>query len=124
MLCEESVTTDGGVVMGSGAGPTELYPNGDESVDDVGRENVFVLNDTREALSHDGSEHNSVSEPKRFFFFCSFLGFRTDRSARTCGFFNQHQKPEHYESVTYGKTIRGLERSDTENRNNYVYPNP
>lgn len=60
VLCQESMTTEG-VVVGSGAGPTELYPNGDESVDDVGRENVFVLNDTREALSHDGSEHNSVS---------------------------------------------------------------
>lgn len=62
VLCQESITTEGGVVVGSGAGPTELYPNGEESVDDVGRENVFVLNDTREALSHDGSEHNSVSE--------------------------------------------------------------
>lgn len=60
VLCQESITTEGGVVVGSGAGPTELYPNGDEGVDDVGRENVFVLNDTREALSHDGSEHNSV----------------------------------------------------------------
>lgn len=59
---QESITTEG-AMMGSGAGPTELYPNGDEAaaVDDVGRENLFVLNDTREALSHDGSEHNSVS---------------------------------------------------------------
>lgn len=60
VLCQESITTEG-VAVGSGAGPTELYPNGDDGVDDVGRENVFVLNDTREALSHDGSEHNSVS---------------------------------------------------------------
>lgn len=62
VLCQDSITTEGGVVVGSGAGPTELYPNGDEGIDDVGRENVFVLNDTREALSHDGSEHNSVSQ--------------------------------------------------------------
>lgn len=55
------MTTDGAVAAGSGAGPTELYPSGDESADDVGRENVFAPNDTREALSHDGSEHNSVS---------------------------------------------------------------
>lgn len=61
VLCQESITTEGGVLVGSGAGPTELYPNGDEGAEDVGRENVFVLNDTREALSHDGSEHNSVS---------------------------------------------------------------
>lgn len=61
VMCQEAITTEGGVVVGSGAGPTELYPN-DESADDVGRENVFVLNDTREALSHDGSEHNSVSQ--------------------------------------------------------------
>jgi len=61
VLCQESITTEGGVVVGSGAGPTELYPSGEEGVDDVGRENLFVLNDTREALSHDGSEHNSVS---------------------------------------------------------------
>lgn len=61
MLCQETMTTDGAVAAGSGAGPTELYPSGDESADDVGRENVFAPNDTREALSHDGSEHNSVS---------------------------------------------------------------
>lgn len=60
---QESITTEG-VVVGSGAGPTELYPNGDEA-DDVGRENLFVINDTREALSHDGSEHNSVSIPSK-----------------------------------------------------------
>lgn len=61
VLCQESITTEGGIVAGSGAGSTELYPNVEESVDDVGRENLYVLNDTREALSHDGSEHNSVS---------------------------------------------------------------
>lgn len=60
------MTTDGAVAAGSGAGPTELYPSGDESADDVGRENVFAPNDTREALSHDGSEHNSVSVPGAF----------------------------------------------------------
>lgn len=60
------MTTDGAVAAGSGAGPTELYPSGDESADDVGRENVFAPNDTREALSHDGSEHNSVSAPGAF----------------------------------------------------------
>lgn len=67
VMCEESITTESSVAVGSGAGPTELYPTGDESADDVGRENVFVLNDTREALSHDGSEHNSVSGRFRFF---------------------------------------------------------
>lgn len=61
VLCQESITTEGGVLVGSGGGPTELYPNAEEGVDDVGRESVYVLNDTREALTHDGSEHNSVS---------------------------------------------------------------